>query len=125
MNVVLNRKPWVDVSRICTRAVGSQSSVYFGNSTLVGGGISERGFGKTDAGGGGIIRNVETLHEYVAKRKVKSAILTTVRATVGNDEIYGTLITLNLGVEKTRPDLGIRSKTVDLLCKMVNKGCGG
>jgi hypothetical protein len=95
--------------------------MYFGNSVLVGGGISELGLGKTDAGVGGIKYRIEPLEECVAVDEVKS--LATRRANVVNDEIYGATTTTKIGVERTRPDLGVWGETVGFLCKMVNKGC--
>lgn len=97
--------------------------MYFGKSILVGGGIRVRGCGKTDAGVGSIEYRVEPLEECVAVNEVKP--LATGRANVLNDEIYSTGTTTKIGVQRTRPDLGVRGESVGFLCKMVNKGCEG
>lgn len=87
--------------------------INFGNSILVDGGISVLGFGKTDAGFGGIIYRVEPLEECVAVDEVKP--FTTGRANVVNDEIYGAATTTKISVERTRPDLGVWGESVGFL----------
>ncbi|KAG2367890.1 hypothetical protein BDR07DRAFT_1478730 [Suillus spraguei] len=47
------------------------------------------------------------------------------RYNVVHDEIYVIASTTNFGVERTRPDLGVRNESEGFLCKMVNKGYQG
>lgn len=87
--------------------------MYLGSFILVGGGISVLSFGKTDAGAGGIEHRVEAFEERVAVNEVKP--FATGRTNVANDEIYGVDATINVGVERTRPDLGVRGESVSFL----------
>lgn len=89
--------------------------MYFGSSILVGGGISVRGCGKTDAGTGGIEHTIEALGEWVAINKVEP--FATWRTKVVNDEIQGIATTTNVGVENTRPELAVGCEREGCLCK--------
>lgn len=89
--------------------------MYLGSSTLVGGGISIRGLGKTDAGAGGIEYAVEPLGEWVAINKIKPSA--TGRTNIVNNEVDGVATATNVRVENTRPDLAVRGESVCFLCK--------
>lgn len=81
----------------------------------VGGGIRVCGCGKTDLGVRGIEYRVEALEESVAVDEVET--LATGRAEVVDNEVDVVGGTTDVGVERTRPDLGVRGESVGVLCK--------